>query len=141
MKLINHGIRRKKIKPVKEVKKKGGAGCIWHMHIGPADYIFVISQGIKMIINVLYGDEYVDIIEIPNDNLDIYYIHNEFVKWVQHENSEYRVVQNGKVTGFSYGIDVFINWLNENYFNTENKAKILKRNTLEFNKENVSLYF
>lgn len=111
------------------------------MHIGPADHTPVISQGIKMTINVLYGDEYVDIIEIPNDNLDIYYIHNEFVKWVQHENSEYRVIQNGKVIGFSYGIDIFINWLNENYFSPENKAKILKRNTLEFNKENVSLYF
>ena len=94
-----------------------------------------------MKINIIYGDEYIDIIEIPDNDINIQCVYNEFVKWIQNENSEYRVVKNDKVIGFSYGIDVFINWLNENYFKDGIKAKILERNIINCSKENVSLYF
>ncbi len=94
-----------------------------------------------MIINILYGDEYVDIIEVPINEMDIQCVYEEFVKWVQNLDSGYHIMQNGTVVGVSYDIDVFINWLNKNYFSQKNKAKILRKNVLQFDKRNISLYF
>lgn len=93
-----------------------------------------------MKVNVLYGDEYIDIIEIPYDNMDIESVHYEFVRWVQREDSEYKIAE-GDWAVFSYGIDVFIDWLNENYFKTGNKAKVLIRSTQKYDKEDVSIDF
>ena len=94
-----------------------------------------------MIINVLYGDEYVDIIEVPVNDMNIQCVYEEFVKWVQNLDSGYHIMQNGTVVGVWYDIGVFINWLNKNYFSQKNKAKILKKMVCNLIRETLLCIF
>lgn len=98
-----------------------------------------------MIINVFFEDEDIaDIISIPDSLKDVSLLQEKFFQWLFNKNIEhdYWVTINGEKIYCSYGTKAFVDWLNENILECDNrKAQIIESNSKDFSKDDYALYF
>ncbi len=98
-----------------------------------------------MKVNIIFEDsEYVDIIEIPYNIIELEKIQSDFFKWIFDKNIEHKywIIENGEKKYCSYGTDAFIYWLNNTILKDSiENAYILKNNTSNYNENDKSLYF
>ena len=99
-----------------------------------------------MLVNVVFNDVDMDldVLNVPEHLAkDIENIHQMFVDWLYNEDNKhnYRVCIDG-IEGYSYGIEVFIEWINNNLIDsTDEKVIIISQHLNELDNKNPTIYF
>ena len=97
-----------------------------------------------MRVNIFYDDEFVDIIDVPENIGELEKIQGDFLKWLfdKENDHKYWVILDGEKKYCSYGTDALIEWINNTILvNSVLKAKVYKSSTNCYAKYNPALYF
>lgn len=95
-----------------------------------------------MLVNIDYGQDY-DVLYLPNGENDPVELHQSFLNWLYDKKSKhpYRVTLENGETVYKYDASAFVEWLNENVFLDEEKAKIAEKFADSIDESNVTIGF